>query len=114
MSKRSQARKREIYGRDSRGGTYTPPVRQAAHNTAPPVATGIVADGQTVTVSQGSWTGVPSPTLSYQWRADGVDIPGATTNSFVLTAAQVGKKITCAVAGANASGSEVAVSNELV
>ena len=32
--------------------------------------------------------------ISYQWKADGVDISGATGNSYVLTAAEVGKTIT--------------------
>jgi methionine-rich copper-binding protein CopC len=33
-------------------------------------------------------------TITYQWQADGVNISGATTNSFRLGAAQVGKAIT--------------------
>ncbi len=44
-------------------------------------------DTLTVTVSQDNNSG----TLSYQWYANGVKIPGATNKSYVLTANEVGK-----------------------
>jgi hypothetical protein len=34
---------------------------------------------------------------TYQWRADGVDIPGATTNTYTITADDLGKTITVQV-----------------
>lgn len=34
-----------------------------------------------------------SPTLSYQWLADGSPIAGATSDSYTLTAAEVGRKV---------------------
>ncbi|MEW1820645.1 S-layer homology domain-containing protein [Arthrobacter sp. NPDC080031] len=36
-------------------------------------------------------------TITYQWRADSVDIPGAVDDHFTLTAAEQGKKITLGV-----------------
>ena len=46
---------------------------------------------------------VTSPTqatATYQWMADGADISGATSKSFTLTSAQVGKKISVKAAAA--------------
>ena len=55
---------------------------------------GTATQGETLTAGavsdpDGTVTGV-----TYQWRADGVDISGATNQTFVLTQAHVGKAIT--------------------
>jgi VCBS repeat-containing protein len=42
--------------------------------------------------------------ITYQWQADGVDIAGATTNTFVLTQAQVGKVIIAKAGYTDAQG----------
>ena len=47
--------------------------------------------------------------ISYQWRADGVDIDGATTGSYVLTAAEAGKTITVLASYIDLRGSPEAV-----
>jgi uncharacterized delta-60 repeat protein len=43
-------------------------------------------------------------TISYQWTSDGVNISGATSTSFTLTQAQVGKAITVRASYADALG----------
>lgn len=59
--------------------------------------------GQTLTaaVSGSNNTGV----LSYQWKANGTTISGATGNTFKLTAAEQGKTITCEVKSTVQTGS---------
>lgn len=114
MSRRSQSRKRQLYNKDSRGGTntpVTPPTMPA--NTVTPAVTGTATVGQTLTCTDGTWTGNPTPTISKQWRATSVDIAGATGNTFVLTAAQSGKIVDCRVTGTNAAGSTSKTSNAL-
>jgi hypothetical protein len=114
MSKRSQARKRQLYGKDSRGGANpVNPGIQAPHNTVAPVVSGTPAVGQTLTSTAGTWTGVPTPVITYQWRATSVDIAGATSATFALTAAQSGKIVDCKVTGTNPSGSESRTGNAL-
>ena len=83
-------------------------------NTALPTISGTVAQGQTLTAAPGTWTG--SPTFTYQWRrcdATGgacVDVAGATGQTYLLGAADLGTTIRVAVTGTNAAGSASAVS----
>jgi len=70
--------------------------------TVAPAITGTTTSGQTLTLSSGTYTG--SPTFVRQWLANGVPIVGATAATFVLTAAQVGKKISATVYASNEAG----------
>ncbi|MBE9032735.1 DUF4347 domain-containing protein [filamentous cyanobacterium LEGE 11480] len=45
-------------------------------------------------------------TVSYQWKADGVDIPGATSETFTLGQDQVGKTITVTASYTDAQGTD--------
>lgn len=74
----------------------------APANSVAPTITGTAQVGQTLTSATGTWSG--SPTLTRQWRANGINIDGATSATFVLTTAQLGKTITVSVAGINAAG----------
>ncbi|MEO5369089.1 MAG: Ig-like domain-containing protein [Magnetococcus sp. DMHC-1] len=56
--------------------------------------TGTVTEGETLTASHTLTDEDDLGTISYQWQADGVDIAGATSNTLVLTEAEVGKVIT--------------------
>jgi hypothetical protein len=90
----------------------TPPV-----NTTPPSITGSAVQGQTLAASNGSWTGYPAPTFSYQWqRCD------ATGNNCQAIASAIGQTYPCAVAdpgstldvvvtGTNGAGSALATSS---
>jgi hypothetical protein len=71
-------------------GTFT--------NTPPPTIAGSTVVGQTLTATLPPWT--PATTsITWQWLADNAAITGATTSTFVLTAAQLGKVITVAATG---------------
>ena len=64
-------------------------------NSRNPKITGTARVGLTLTAHPGGWS--PTPTLSYQWYADGTAIPGATSTSFTATAAELGKHVTVQV-----------------
>ncbi len=88
----------------------------APTNTALPTISGTATQGQALTVSNGSWTGNPS--FTYQWRdcntsgATCSNISGATSNSYTLTANDVGDTVRAVVTGTNAGGSASATSNQ--
>ena len=88
------------------GSAIYPPV-----NTVAPVISGNPHVLSTLTCSSGTWTGTPTPTLSYQWYSGNTLIPGQTTNSYVTQPADIGQSITCQVTGSNAGGSIVVTSN---
>ena len=59
---------------------------------ADPTITGTATAGQTLTARGGSETR-PSCEPDFQWRREGVDIPGETGSSFVLATTDVGSRI---------------------
>lgn len=72
-------------------------LRTFSRTTAPTIS-GTARIGSTLKVgSYGTWTPTPS-SWRYQWKANGVAIPGATGSSYKLAGAQYGKKITVTVA----------------
>lgn len=85
------------------GATIAPP-----GNTVLPVISGTLAIGQTLTTTDGTWSG--SPSFTYQWKRDGVNIGGATANTYVLTTSDPGTTITVTVTGTNGGGATPATS----
>lgn len=80
----------------------TPPV-----NTVVPAITGTAQVGQTLTVSNGTWTGA-GITFSYQWEAEGAPISGATSSTYVPVVGDIGDTLTCVVTATNGAGSDTA------
>lgn len=80
-------------------------------NTAVPTITGTIGIGNTLTAHDGTWSGYPAPTFTYQWeRCDsaGVNcsaIAGATASTYVIAAGDAGYRLRVTVTGTNASGS---------
>jgi hypothetical protein len=72
--------------------------------TANPAITGTAEEGETLTVSTGTWAGDATITYTYDWYANNVRISGATASTYELTAAEVGKRVTARVTATNASG----------
>lgn len=73
-------------------------VKAAAFRTAPtPTITGTAAVGDILSVNPGTWS--PTATLTYQWRRNGVDIPGATATRLTLGPADSDALISVAVTG---------------
>jgi surface antigen len=65
---------------------------------AAPAVSGTPRVGSTLTSSAATFTPTGA-TVAYQWRADGVDIAGATGQSLVLESAQEGARITVRATG---------------
>jgi len=79
---------------------------------APPVISGLAVDGQTLTTSDGEWSGTRPITYGYRWRrcdatgADCSDLAGATDRSYTLTPAYVGASLRARVFSTNAAGTD--------
>jgi hypothetical protein len=86
----------------------------AAANTVAASVSGSAVAGQTLTADPGTWTGVPAPTLTYQWQrcSDSgdvgtcVDIGGATDGTYQLVDGDVASYVRVVVTGTNDSGSD--------
>ena len=83
-------------------------------NTIAPVISGNPVAGSTLTTTNGTWTGFPAPTFTYQWLRNGVVIGGATNTTYVTQLTDVGQQITCRVTGTNSVGSVNAISNIII
>lgn len=82
-----------------------------------PKISGTTTEGQTLTVSSGSWSGATPFTYTYQWeRCDTsgnncAAIGGATAASYKLTSSDVGKTMRVNVTAKNSSGSATHAAN---
>ena len=65
-------------------------------NTVLPTISGEPVVGKKLTATPGEWD-LDGLTFAYQWRADGVDIPGATSDRYRVVAADQGKALTVVV-----------------
>lgn len=90
---------RDGYADVSKVSAMVGPVKEGSFSSAPtPVITGATVVGGTLIADAGVWG--PQPvSLSYEWRINSSTVTGATTSSFVVPPAAVGKKITVRVTG---------------
>jgi len=72
-------------------------------NTVLPSISGTLNLGQLLTASTGTWTNSPTG-YTYQWQRGGVNIGGATANTYTTVLADVGQTLTVIVTASNASG----------
>lgn len=79
-------------------------------NTVAPTISGTATVGNTLTGNPGTWTGTPTPVLTYQWLGDDVALSGETALTLVLTSSHTGMVIKFQVTGTNAHGSDVGTS----
>ena len=92
-----------------------PPPPPAPTNTAPPSISGSAVEGQTLSASNGSWTGSPT-SYAYQWQdcnalGEGcLSVSGATASSYTLAASDVGGTVRVVVTASNSAGSALAPS----
>jgi hypothetical protein len=100
------------------GGTEPPPTPTAPANTALPTASGTAAQGQTLTASNGTWSGSTPMTYGYQWRrcdaAGGAcsNIGSAAGASYTVGAGDVGHTLRVRVTATNSAGSANAESDQ--
>src|SRR5215212_7228717 len=94
----------------------------APQNTGQPVVSGRTVQGQTLSTSNGTWTGTSPITFQYRWlrcdttggEPEGVTcttIPGETRRTHVLNAADVGHRIRSRVIATNTDGASSKNSN---
>jgi hypothetical protein len=88
----------------------TPPV-----NTVAPVVSGTATLGQTLSTTNGTWTGTATITYTYQWQRGGgssyTNITSATNSTYTLVQADVSLRVRCVVTGTNGVGNSSANSN---
>jgi hypothetical protein len=86
----------------------------APTNSVAPVISGTAVVGQTLTTTDGTWDGIPTPTYSYQWKRGATNI-GTNADTYTLVQADAGNtsNITCVVTATNAGGSANATSNQI-
>ncbi len=75
----------------------------APTNSAAPSVSGSQPVGSLLTCANGTWTGAPS--FTYQWTRDGVNIAGATAQTYTTVSADSPHNIACNVTGTNGGGS---------
>ena len=80
--------------------------------SANPSIAGIVSVGETLTCNPGTWANGPS--FSYQWLRNAAPIAGATSQTYVLAAAEEGKPVQCRVTATNTDSTAQAVSARVV
>ena len=86
-------------------------------NYSGPIITGNNNVGQTLTVSNGSWTAdaAYSPSsYSYQWNRNGSAISGATNNTYTIVSADSGQSITATVTAINSRGTTLSNSTNSI
>ena len=87
----------------------------APTSTSLPTISGVAQIGQTLTAGTGSWTGSPTG-FAFQWQrcnSSGtgcVDMPGATSGTYVVASADLGATIRVVVTATNGLGSGSAAS----
>jgi RHS repeat-associated protein len=91
-------------------------VAVAPAGTDAPTISGTALDGETLSATDGAWTGTTPIAHARQWQrcdADGTgcsDIAGATSETYTLTSADVGHTLRVVVTATNAEGSATATS----
>ncbi len=77
-------------------------------NSSPPVISGTVKVGQTLSTSTGTWSGTAPISYSYRWARCSSScsaISGAAASSYTPTSGDVGQKISVVVTATNTAGS---------
>jgi hypothetical protein len=84
-------------------------------NVVQPLLSGNAAVGTVVTCSNGSWTGSPLPTFSFDFKINGVSVQSGASNTYTPLIGDDTKTLTCLVTATNAEGSaSEGASNSLV
>ena len=91
-------------------GIITVTAAAAPVNSVLPAVSGLLANGNVLTVYEGVWSG--APTFTYAWKKNAV-ANGTTTRTYTTIAGDVAGIITCTVTATNSTGSASATSSNL-
>jgi hypothetical protein len=69
-----------------------------------PRVTGSATVGGILTCEEGSYSGVPAPTLSIEWLREGEAVAGATSATYTVQTADAGHQLQCKVTATNIMG----------
>jgi hypothetical protein len=89
----------------------TTEITYAPQNSVAPSVSGSTAIGSSLSTTNGTWAGYPSPTFAYQWNRSGSAIAGATSSTYTTVNGDAGTAITCTVTATNAAGTAPQVSS---
>jgi hypothetical protein len=86
-------------------GAIVTPKLQVPVNSGLPAIAGIPLAGETLSCTNGTWSGNPNPSgYTYQWNRDGEAISGATQSTYEVKAGDEGHTLTCTVTASNTAG----------
>ena len=83
---------------------------QRPANTSLPAISNTPQPGQTLSCSQGAWTGDGALSFAYQWLRDGAQLAAATTAAHLVQAVDAGHQLACRVTATGTYGSASATS----
>ena len=88
---------------------------QVVLGTAPTIGSATISGtakvGETLTATANTVTGAPTPTASYQWKADGVDV-GTNINTYTILVGDLGKAITVVITESNAISPDASATSD--
>ncbi|WP_082550014.1 phage tail tube protein [Mesorhizobium sp. Root157] len=87
--------------------TFTAEAVTPVNSLLPSIA-GIAQEGVELKAFPGVWSG--NPVFTFQWKKDGTNISGATTDAYTPVTGDIGSTITVAVTATNSTGSASATS----
>lgn len=87
---------RKMYASVIKYSSYTAPIAKLFTKAPTPKISGVAKVGRTLTASVGTWSPKPSK-FTYQWKANGKAIKGATKKSYKITSSRAGARITVTV-----------------
>ena len=100
-------------GSKSRSSNALGPVLGIPTALVNPVASGTPEVDEILTTTDGTWQGLPTIAITYQWRRDSVNISGATSNTYTLVSADLDALVDCQVTATNSIRSVSVDSNDL-
>jgi hypothetical protein len=90
----------------------SPPPTMPPRSSAATVSGSVDASGGTLTCELGKWSNTiePEPDFAYRWFKNGVEIPGQTESTLMLTGGDVPASVQCEVLGSRSGDTAVAFS----
>jgi hypothetical protein len=100
-------------GHESSGVDATLIAKEAPTNVTPPLLSGVAKIGETLSCSNGVWSGnPPNFTYEYFWFRGEEEVEGAESSTYRLGVADAGESISCGVEAINSVGAEYEFSSD--